>query len=72
VFEVGKFCVNLKKREHLQGIRDQAHEAAKTWGLNSSWKRVYEDLAHAANTLDAFWARAEVRGDEEKVDCEGE
>ncbi len=44
-------------REELQMITNKAVELAIEQG--SLWKRVYEKLADAASTLDAFLARME-------------
>lgn len=52
--------MNLQSREDLQALREQALEAAKKVA-NPSWQRVYWDLAQAADVLDAFIARTEVR-----------
>ena len=52
--------MNLHSREYLQKLREEAKWEAALDGLNPDWERVYADLAHAANVLDAFWARCEV------------
>ena len=52
------------EREELWGIRSKALEASKCEGLNPNWKRCYENLADAANYLDAIIARTEMQVDE--------
>lgn len=47
-------------RTELQEIGTRAHELAGVEGLNHEWRQVYEQLALAASTLDAFLARAEL------------
>jgi len=47
-------------REELQLIRERAISHSRVDGLNLSWKRAYEDLANAADHLDAMEARCEV------------
>lgn len=46
-------------REELWDIRDRAEDMASIKSLNSGWKRIYLNLADAANSLDAFIARTE-------------
>lgn len=55
--------MDLNSREYLQKLREEASSAARAQGLNTGWKRAYEDLAHAANVIDALWARCEVKED---------
>jgi hypothetical protein len=47
-------------REELQALRARAHYFAQTPHLNPSWQRRYEDLAMAADALDACLARLTV------------
>ena len=53
-------------REKLQEIRRQAYALADTKGLNPSWKRLLLNLGDAANALDAYIARTEVKEIEDK------
>ena len=45
------------KREELWAIEQRALSLAKM-PLNPHWKRAYEDLAYAANVLDAHMGRS--------------
>lgn len=49
-------------RKELIKIRNRAEKVAKTEGLNTSWQRAYNDLAKAADHLDAMIARCSVPG----------
>ena len=49
------------EREELWAIRGKALDQSKIEGLNSQWKRCYENLADAADYLDAMIARTEWR-----------
>ena len=46
------------ERRELQELRERALQAANDV-VNQGWKRAYEDMAQAANVLDAFMARIE-------------
>jgi len=50
-------------RNQLQDIRNKATDGMNTPNINDLWKRAYEDLAIAADHLDAMWSRCEVRED---------
>lgn len=52
------------KREELQKIRVKAELAAGEFVLSTSWKRAYNALGDAANTLDALIARREKEREE--------
>lgn len=54
--------LDLHNREFLQKLREQAYKDMDAVE-SSTWKRAFGDLAHAANVLDAFWARCEVKED---------
>jgi hypothetical protein len=43
----------------LQEVRDEAYRMSKIGGLNGLWRRAYEDLASAANHLEAMQRRTE-------------
>ena len=47
-------------RNELIKIRNRAESVVKTEDLNSTWKRAYEQLAIAADHLDAMIARCKV------------
>jgi len=59
-------------REKLQEIRRQAYALADTKGLNPSWKRLLLNLGDAANALDAYLARTEVKEKDICEDCRKE
>ena len=48
------------KREELKQTEKRAMIMADAVS-NPSWKRAYQDLAHACNVLDAFIARSTVK-----------
>ncbi len=48
-------------RELLQKIRDEAEEQASVFGTNQQWKRALENLAHAADVLDAYQGRSQIK-----------
>lgn len=45
-------------REELQDIRDRAQKFSETAGLVPSWRKAWEELAHAADAMDAIIQRA--------------
>jgi len=45
------------QREELQKLRIRAERAAGEYVVSTSWKRAYNALGDAANTLDALIAR---------------
>jgi hypothetical protein len=49
----------LTTRAKLQELRAQATEIAEEHSIMNSWKRAWEDLADAADHLDAMIARTE-------------
>lgn len=49
---------DIFSREELGRIIQKANSLSGLLGLNSQWRRVYQDLAQAASTLDAFIARS--------------
>jgi len=58
---------DLFTRKELQALRDRAM-SLRSLVLSPSWQRAYNDLAHAADVLDAFVARATVvNADSEEV-----
>lgn len=48
------------ERTELISIRDRADKAISEKQLNGRWKRAYQNLAEAADRLDAMIARTEV------------
>lgn len=48
------------KREELQKLRQRADRVAGDYQLSTVWKRAYQALSDAANTLDAMFVRREV------------
>jgi hypothetical protein len=57
----GEYCIDLLSREFLQALREKAYEKADTVHGNIRWRRVYLELAGIVDTLDAMWARCEVK-----------
>ena len=53
---------DMLNEEKLQSIRDQALNKACADGTHASWRLAYENLANAANALDAMLARTRVIG----------
>jgi len=51
---------DLTKRNNLIDLREAAEQMIVD-GTSPSWKRAYEDLAAAADRLDAMKARCELR-----------
>lgn len=48
-------------RTELRRIYDRASRICKVQNLPAEWLLVFSDMAHAAHTLDAFIARAELK-----------
>lgn len=51
---------DLVDRSFLCQLRERAMEMCSTPSLNPQWRRAYEDLAAAADKLDAMEARCSV------------
>lgn len=56
------------EREYLWEIQRSA-ERDITDGMNPSWVKAYQDLAHAACVLDAFIARSSVPANPNEPPC---
>jgi len=48
-------------REELIDIETRAIKQSKVGYIDPQWKRAYEELAYAANVLDAFMGRSEIQ-----------
>ena len=69
---------HAKMLEETREIRESQFTREELWGLisragrlagnvpNPEWRRAYEDLRHAASTLDAFLARSTVHVSSDK------
>jgi len=58
------------ERQELWEIRTKAVEESLVKGLNTQWKRCYENLADAVDYLDAMIARTEDKNIKEIEDIE--
>ena len=57
-----KKLIDLYNRNFLIALREKAWEASIAKELqNELWKKAYKELAQAANVLDAFIARTEIK-----------
>lgn len=53
--------IDLMNRTFLQALGKVADQLAQNVTFHPHWKRVFKDLCHAANCLDAFLARTDTR-----------
>ena len=52
---------SMFERKELQRLREKAYDMADNYVKSTSWKRAFIALGDAANQLDAFIARTEIK-----------